>query len=329
MNMVDGLKLDRRDLELLYCLDIDATSPSSAIAKRLRISKEAVLYRLKRLERLGVILSYNAVIDHSALGYPIGGGFRIKFQYCNQKIEDEIIGYFKSKDNVWWLISRSGDYDLGVAIWARDIHEFYCFFDEFLGKHRQHVSDIKPRIYHKTYQYTRAYLAPGKVRPENEQPIVCWNAPRKPYDQTDYSILKVLSTNARMPVVEIARELELTPAVVKYRIKKMEKQGIILGYKAILSLEKLGYYWYKIELSLNDFSRKKALFAYCRAHPNVVYAYEAVGGEDFEMEVEVKDARELLAIINDIRDKFSGSIISYNYYLWDKEHKIRYLGGPS
>ena len=50
-------------------------------------------------------------------------------------------------------------------------------------------------------------------------------------------ILEILEKDARTPPEEIARMLNMTPNAVKSSIKKMEKDGVILKYKAILNKE--------------------------------------------------------------------------------------------
>ena len=49
--------------------------------------------------------------------------------------------------------------------------------------------------------------------------------------------LEILEKNARITPEEIAKMLKKTTHSVKKEIKKLEKQGVILGYKAIINKE--------------------------------------------------------------------------------------------
>ena len=49
-------------------------------------------------------------------------------------------------------------------------------------------------------------------------------------DNTDRQLLTLLRKNARMPVVNLAKELKVSRATVQNRINKLERKGIILGY---------------------------------------------------------------------------------------------------
>ncbi|VVB57497.1 putative HTH-type transcriptional regulator [uncultured archaeon] len=315
-----GARLDKKDLRLLHLLDLNAREPLASLAKKVRLSKEGVAYRIRRLEEAGVLRGFGAVIDFSALGY-VGGGYMIRLQHCDQAKEDEIVDYFKHMKKTWWVDSRGGDYDLGVAIYARSHHELYDFKLEFMRRYRPHIMKVAPRIYHRMHQYPRTYLS-GAAERENARPLVLWNGAEKEHDATDEAILRLVSTRARLPMVEMARCLGLTPAVVKYRLKKMEQAGIILGYRAGLDLKRLGYFWYKVDIYIRDFAKRESIMRYCASLPNVVYMYDAIGDADIEIEVEVKGADQLLSLINSIRSKFSDDIISYDYYLWSYEHKL-------
>ena len=60
-------------------------------------------------------------------------------------------------------------------------------------------------------------------------------------DETKVKILKALTVNARLSYRQIAKQCGISSRRVLSRIKRMEKEGIIKGYSALLDHEKLGY----------------------------------------------------------------------------------------
>jgi len=54
-------------------------------------------------------------------------------------------------------------------------------------------------------------------------------------DEISLKILKILQEKARIPNVEVARQVGLAPSAVLERIRKLEKQGIIDGYEVRLN----------------------------------------------------------------------------------------------
>lgn len=53
-------------------------------------------------------------------------------------------------------------------------------------------------------------------------------------DELDRKILRLLAQNARMPVKEIAQQVNLTSPAVSSRIHKLEQDGVIGGYTVVL-----------------------------------------------------------------------------------------------
>ncbi|MDY3424763.1 Lrp/AsnC family transcriptional regulator [Riemerella anatipestifer] len=60
-------------------------------------------------------------------------------------------------------------------------------------------------------------------------------------DQVDFSILRELVEDSSQSVKEIAAKVSLSVTPVHDRIKKLEANGYIKGYTAIVDAEKLGY----------------------------------------------------------------------------------------
>ena len=59
-------------------------------------------------------------------------------------------------------------------------------------------------------------------------------------DLTDYRILEILIKDGRMPMKELAQKVALSAPAVAERVKRLEEENIITGYKAIINYEKLG-----------------------------------------------------------------------------------------
>jgi Lrp/AsnC family leucine-responsive transcriptional regulator len=57
-------------------------------------------------------------------------------------------------------------------------------------------------------------------------------------DTINMDILKILQEKARIPNIEVSRQVGLAPSAVLERIRKMEKQGIIDGYEVRLNPER-------------------------------------------------------------------------------------------
>ena len=59
--------------------------------------------------------------------------------------------------------------------------------------------------------------------------------------EKDIAIIEFLMKDARMPYTEIARRLGVTEAAIRKRVKKLEEEGIIKGYRAVVDAKRIGY----------------------------------------------------------------------------------------
>ena len=58
-------------------------------------------------------------------------------------------------------------------------------------------------------------------------------------DALDKKILKILDKNARIENADIAAVLDLSESEIEKRIAKMERDGVICGYKSVIDWEKV------------------------------------------------------------------------------------------
>jgi len=60
-------------------------------------------------------------------------------------------------------------------------------------------------------------------------------------DDLDRKILEILMSNARLTYTEIGKKLGVAHSTVYERIRKLEENGVIKKYTAIIDLDKLGF----------------------------------------------------------------------------------------
>ncbi|GEM_PF-79731 len=316
------VKIDLKDKKILYELDKNSRQSFSQIGRKVRLSKEVVNYRIKRMEEAGIIKGYYTLINMSLLGY-FTNRFFIKLKNSPPKKEKEIINYFVRHQKYWWVDSIDGFRDLGVASWEKSIKEAYKRREEFLRKYSNNVQELNESIYTGFYVYGRDYLIGGKKR--FSKAINYIKSDIGDYTDFDLSLLRHLSNNARMSVVELATKLKSSVTVVNYRIRKLIKSGIIERFRVMIDLSRIGYYWYKVEFFLKDLGKKKNMLDYFAQNPNIVYAYETTADVDLEVEFEVESYEKFREILEDIRERFQDAIESYRHLLWFKEHKILFF----
>ena len=85
--------LDMKDRTILHELEIDSRQPISRLAKKVRLSREAVSYRMKKLAESGVILWFRADINITRLGFTYYR-LHLRLHNVNKKKEQELVKFF-------------------------------------------------------------------------------------------------------------------------------------------------------------------------------------------------------------------------------------------
>jgi Lrp/AsnC family leucine-responsive transcriptional regulator len=85
-------------------------------------------------------------------------------------------------------------------------------------------------------------------------------------DEISLKILKILQNKARIPNVEVAREVGMAPSAVLERIRKLEKQGFIDGYEVRLNARRfqrslVGFIHVEVDNAANEGDVAKSLAA--------------------------------------------------------------------
>lgn len=75
------VKVDEVDAHILRILQSDGRRSNAAIARAVGLSAPAVLDRVRRLERAGVITGYRAELDHARLGYGLSALVSITLEH--------------------------------------------------------------------------------------------------------------------------------------------------------------------------------------------------------------------------------------------------------
>lgn len=84
-------------------------------------------------------------------------------------------------------------------------------------------------------------------------------------DFLDHAIIKILSTEGRLPVTDIARRVGASKSPVQTRLKRLLEKEYILGFRAVLNPKKLGREHVAFtEVKLSD-TREAALEAFNKA----------------------------------------------------------------
>ncbi len=316
------LKLDKKDCHLLFELDCNSRQSINELAKKTKLSRDVVAYRMKQLEHRNIIQKYITIIDFSKfLHYIIR--LYLKLQNTTAEIEEEMAQFFVKQNNTLTIYKTDGQYQLAIGFLVKDLHSYQKTYEEFLKKYRHFITEKNVSTFLDYVHYHRNYLVEKKLH--DYAALSTGSFSHFNYDQKDIQLLNAIKENARITLLELAQKLKMTPAGVKYKLRNLEKNKVIVAYKLLIDSNKLGYEYYKVDLELDDITIIPALQEYSTKHPYITYRNITVGGSDFEFDCELPSQHDFYLMMEEIKSLFPQKIRRYFYYKALKIYKYSYF----
>lgn len=121
-------------------------------------------------------------------------------------------------------------------------------------------------------------------------------------DRIDHAILRILATDGRIAVTELARRIGLSKSPTQARLKRLEDGGIITGYRAMLDPIRLGQAHVAfVEVKLSD-TREAALQAFNKAIlavPEVEECHMIASRFDYLLKVRTSDIQDYRRVLGE------------------------------
>lgn len=137
-------------------------------------------------------------------------------------------------------------------------------------------------------------------------------------DKKDAEILAALQKDGRLSNVDLAAKVALSPSPCFRRVRRLEEDGIVTGYRAVLDRKKAGLgltVFVEIKVAQHSADNAERLQAALDHMPEVITCHMVSGAADFLAEIAVADldayerllSEKLLTLpmVQDIRSNFS------------------------
>jgi DNA-binding Lrp family transcriptional regulator len=275
--MDEIINLDKKDRKILYHLDLNPRQSNSEIGKAVGLSKDVVNYRIKQLENNGVIRWYGTVGNIYKLGII---KIKVYFTLQNETLEKrkEIINYLCNYPTTEWVAEMSGRWDLTAGYLVRDIYEFNEALLDFLEKYSQYVNEKELTITLGVYHFKKDWLL---FKERKKFPNVYQSGKKEgtKIDELDDFLLKILTNNAKLPLIKIAEITKQKPQTIKYRLTQLKKKGLITTSKVFMDFKKIGKLFYKSHVYLQNTTERriKSLISFCESCSDITYVIKNIG----------------------------------------------------
>ncbi|WNH08344.1 Lrp/AsnC ligand binding domain-containing protein [Thalassobellus suaedae] len=126
-------------------------------------------------------------------------------------------------------------------------------------------------------------------------------------DGIDKKILRTLMEDARIPILEIARNVDISGAAIHQRLRKLEKSGLISGSKFIINPKILGYDTVAfIGVYLDKAVHNPEAIKQLKKVPEVLECHYTTGNWNVLIKILCKDNAHLMHLLNNDIQTISG-----------------------
>ena len=294
--------IDNKDRKILSLICDDARISKKRLAKKLGMSREVVSYHLKKLEENGVILGYQTRLNLNAFSI-MGYNLFVKLKYYDNGIEKKMVEFFKDQKYTHFVAKVGGNYDYMVGFTIKNLSDLKVYldnFDESFGEKiirdydvftmLEEIKDNVATLFNKTTIKSLVSMKKVDVMPK--------------IDKIDKLIITSVVKNARIPCVEIGQKLNLTGAAVAYRLKKLEKQEVILGYRTMVDVLKFDKQFYYISFNLSVFNKRmrQRVVSEIISNPNIVFSNNLSGKYSYVCWLFAKNNNDFYEIIKKLQN---------------------------
>lgn len=312
-------QLDVKDKRILSLLATDARQPLTQVAKQVRLSRDAVEYRIRRMQEQEIILGFVPQLDFGRLGFYTFHVFLL-IDDMAQKQQDALIAFLAAHKNVRSVIEYSDRWDLEVVLLARSLQDF----DDLVLDIAQRYPDIilekdKVEII-KQYGHTafpRLLPDEKRVRSSERPPV-----DKIELDATDLRILAELGKDCRASTYVIGSAVGMSADAVAYRIKRLVSSGVIRRFTIAADLTLLGLQWYTYTIETKMFTpeNEATLEEFLDMDPSVIRSAKTLGGWDLLLYVVAASPHDFHVTVRALKGLFPSIVKNYQAWIAYKEH---------
>jgi len=146
------IDIDKTDEKILSMLNYNARTPTIGVARKIGISYENALKRIKRLEKNGAIQCYTVLLDNVKLGYPIHR-ILIKFKNLNEKGERKFFTYCNLHPNIIHHLKVLGNWNLVIDVEVESMEKLREIIMDIKFKFSNIIRRVEPTYIYRTNKF--------------------------------------------------------------------------------------------------------------------------------------------------------------------------------
>jgi DNA-binding Lrp family transcriptional regulator len=146
-------RVDNKDKEILYLLSQNCQLTLSEIGKKIKLTNDAVAYRIKKLVRGNYIIGFRPVVDYAALGKSIES-ILIKIHNRTPEVDEKMSQYAQSNKRIVWATALFSTWDYLVYFLHENQEEIHEFVKELKDGFSEYLISYEILFAYREYKYS-------------------------------------------------------------------------------------------------------------------------------------------------------------------------------
>lgn len=146
-------KIDKKNQEILNIIANDASLPLYKIAEKIKLSPDAVNYRIKNMISNKVILDFIPVINYAALSYNIYA-ILLNIHGLTEKKEATLKQFLNTDENILWAVKTIGRYNIMIYVCTKNSESLHRTLNDLRSYFPEDIKNYETLIAYEEYKYT-------------------------------------------------------------------------------------------------------------------------------------------------------------------------------
>ena len=296
-------RLTTRETEVLEWIEMRANATAKEIARGIG-SKEHVVRRI-----VDTLLEQRLIHRYVHLNvYPLGF-FEVDLfvtfrQHSDFEIED-FIQWCMGNEKVCFLAEIVGRFHLKIGLTVRNMIEVRDFIESASVKFKLPFTQKEIATVIELFDF-------GSHKPLKGQTAAVlrfgFGSDQIEFTQDDHEILKVLSRHPEMSPSSAARHTGMPPSTFAYRMQRLEKNGVIAGYRYLYDPQGRSTEYFHGLVNLGGVTpvTRRKFYEFCSKHPKIPFFAELNGVADFMFCMGCERSNDTVAIFRELERSLLG-----------------------
>jgi len=148
-----NIKPDKKDIEILKIISEDANLPLYEIADNIKLSADAVSYRIKNMMANGIIQKFIPIINYSSMNYNLYS-ILLNINGFDDKKEKILKMFINQNKNLIWSVKTIGKFNVIMYLLVKNIDELQETFINLRSLFPGNINHYEILIGYEDYKYT-------------------------------------------------------------------------------------------------------------------------------------------------------------------------------